>query len=128
MLGFPSVIFWALLGGYAYTQKTGTWEDWNFLLAFACLLGMTTFSALAANALKTKKEELGEGDEFIDEGKDDLKFIDEKGSESGGRDGSSGSWEGRDEDYQRRRRVQGVRDRAMKRRSNIRPSKEDFRI
>ena len=70
MLGFPCAMFWALFGGYCYQQSITTWDIY-FLTAFASLLGMTVFSMLAANGLKTKKEELAEGDELIDEADDD---------------------------------------------------------
>jgi hypothetical protein len=77
MLGFPSAIMWALLGGYSYTQSTVPWGDIYFYLFIATLIGMTPFSMFAAYGLRTKKEDLKEGGEYIDEGKDDLQFIDE---------------------------------------------------
>jgi hypothetical protein len=77
MLGFPAAIMWALLGGYCYTQSTVPWGDIYFYLFVASVLGMTPFSMFAAYGLRTKKEELKEGGEYIDEGKDDLRFIDE---------------------------------------------------
>jgi len=83
MLGFPAAIFWAILGGYAYTESTTAWGDWQFYLAFACLLGMTTFSAFAAYGLRTKKGEEKEGEGFIDEGREDIRFIDEGEPEEG---------------------------------------------
>ena len=66
MLGFPCGIFWALLGGHAYTLSTTTWDIEYFI--FFSSMGMLIFSILAAYGLRTKKEELAEGDEFIDEG------------------------------------------------------------
>jgi len=83
MLGFPCVIFWAILGGYAYTESTTAWGDWQYYLFFASAFGMTIFCALAMYALRSKKEEKAEGDEYIDEGKDDIRYIDE-GSPSEG--------------------------------------------
>ena len=81
MLGFPCGIFWAILGGYAYTQTASFWPptDIYAFLGIACLLGMLPFSIFAAFGLRTKKEELADGDEFIDEGGGDrdVKFIDE---------------------------------------------------
>ncbi len=76
MLGFPSAIFWAILGGYCYTLSTATWDLYYFF--FFASMGMAIFSVIAMYALRTKKEELAEGDEFIDEGKDNMTFIDEK--------------------------------------------------
>ena len=75
MLGFPCLIFWAVLSGYCYQQSTVTWDI--YYLTFFGAIGMAIFSPFAAYGLRTKKEELKEGDEFIDEGKDDLQFIDE---------------------------------------------------
>lgn len=76
MLGFPCLIFWAILGGYCYQQSTATWDIY-YLLFFASF-GMAIFSAFSAHALRTKKEEAEEGDLYFDEGgDDDVKFIDE---------------------------------------------------
>ena len=77
MLGFPCLIFWSIMGGYCYQQSTATWDI--YYLTFFGSFGMGIFSMFAAYALRTKKEEAAEGDEFIDEGKDDIKFIDEDG-------------------------------------------------
>ena len=111
MLGFPSAMFWAIMGGYCYTQSTATWDIWYFLF-FASAFGMTIFCALAAFALRTKKEEEAEGDEFIDEGKEDLHYIDEGKSEeeNPARSGMS-------------ERTKGIRGRAKERRSGKRRSK-----
>ena len=80
MLGFPCGLFWAILGGYAYTQSTTPWGDWQYFLFFASM-GMVVFSIFAAYALRTKKQEAVEGDLYFDEGGDaDVKFIDEGGS------------------------------------------------
>jgi len=76
MLGFPCVMFWAITGGYCYTQSTATWDIW-YLLFFASTFGMTIFCALAMYGLRTKKEEQEEGDQLIDEGGDETQFIDE---------------------------------------------------
>jgi hypothetical protein len=110
MLGFPCFIFWALLGGYSYTLSTATWDIY-YLLFFASLLGMAPFSAFAAYGLRTKKEDLADGDEFIDEGKDDLKFIDE-----GGKSSESGQEQVPETES---RYALSVRDRANKRRAGI---------
>ena len=99
MLGFPCAIFWALFGAYNYTLSTSDWDIY-FLVAFASLLGMVSFSMFAAFALRTKKEEAIEGDQFMDEGgDDDVTFIDEKKKETG-----------------ESRRVRVVRENAEKRR------------
>ena len=113
MLGFPCVIFWAVLGGYAYVESAGAWTDWQFFLAIGCLLGMVPFSAFAAYGLRTKKEDVADGDEFIDEGKDDVRFIDEKGNGAGEPVGVGIDTEDSDRPS---RHVQAIRDRAAKRR------------
>lgn len=78
MLGFACVLFWAVIGGYAYTLSSTPWGDWQFLLSMSCLMGMIPFCAFAAFGLRTKKEKKAEGDQWMDEGGDkDVKFIDE---------------------------------------------------
>ena len=105
MLGFPCAMFWAIMGGYCYTQSTATWDIWYFLF-FASAFGMTIFTMLAAFALRTKKEEVAEGDELIDEGTEDLHYIDEgKSTETENPEGSQMS-----------SRTRGVRGRAKQRR------------
>ena len=76
MLGFPCVIFWALVGGQAYTLSATPWGDIYYYLFYASLFGMTTFTALAAFGLREirdtiAEEELETGDEgkYFDEGK-----------------------------------------------------------
>ena len=85
MLGFPSAMFWFILGGYAYTQSTTPWGDWQFYLFFASSFGMTIFTAFAAYGLREKRdtiadEEMDETDKVVlaeeDTGNDDL-FFDE---------------------------------------------------
>ncbi len=75
MLGFACVIFWSILGGYAYTISVYTWDPYYFI--FFASFGMAIFCALAMYALRSKKEEEEEGEEYIDEGKDDIRYIDE---------------------------------------------------
>ena len=75
LLGSPSGMFWGILGGHAYTLSTAEWDIYYFM--FFASMGMLIFCIFAAFILKTKKQEIEEGEEFIDEGKDDLQFIDE---------------------------------------------------
>ena len=112
MWGFPCAIFWAILGGYAYVETTGFWppQDWQAFLAIGSLLGMVPFSVIAAYALRTKKEELAAGEEYIDEGKDDVKFIDEG-------KGTSKDSELEPDEEKPSKRTRGIRDRADKRRT-----------
>lgn len=85
MLGFPCVIMWAILGGYCYTQSTTPWGDWQYYLAFASLLGMTTFCAFGAFGLREKRDTIGDDDmehgdsgKYIDEGdKEKDVYLDE---------------------------------------------------
>lgn len=68
MLGFPSAIFWGVLGGYAYLQSVETW-DWRYLLFFACI-GMVIFCMLAAYTLRKKdlsEPDVDKGTQYIDE-------------------------------------------------------------
>ncbi len=68
MLGFPSAIFWGILGGFSYQQSSTTW-DWQYTLFFSAM-GMVIFCLFAAYALR--KSDLAGPDadkgEFIDEG------------------------------------------------------------
>ena len=111
LLGFPSVIFWAIAGGEAYTLSTATWDIYYFIF-FACM-GMTIFSALAMYALRTKKEEIQEGEGFIDEVKDTTKYLDEGKDEqeegSGGKSRLESAVEGR----ARKRREQGIKKKRL---------------
>jgi len=98
MLGFPCLIFWAILSGHFYQLSTTTWDI--YYLAFFGSIGMAIFCAFAAYGLRTKKEEKQVGDELIDEGKDTTKFIDEGETEEEGIG----------------RRAKAVRERAARRR------------
>ncbi len=116
MLGFPATLFWALFGGYSYSLSDAAWDIY-FLVAFGSLLGMAIFSAFAAYALRTKKEEAKEGDLYFDEGGDkDVKFIDEGGNK-GDKDTETES--GTDEEKPSKR-TRDIRDRANRRRASLR--------
>lgn len=103
MLGFPSALMWAILGGYAYTQSEATW-DINYLLFFASM-GIMIVCLFAMYALRTKKEEEAVGDQLIDE---DKEFLDE--DEPKGELGES-------EEEGTSRRAKAVRNRAKNRRT-----------
>lgn len=77
MLGFPSAIFWGVLGGYSYLQSTTTW-DWQYILFFASM-GMAIFSILAAYTLRKKDLSGPDADKgaFIDEKTQSASEIDE---------------------------------------------------
>ena len=104
MLGFPCLIFWAIASGQAYMLSAAVWDIYYFI--FWGSIGMAIFSPFASFALRTKKENLQEGDEYIDEGKDDLHYIgDEQESKNDGTDAPSEST-----------RRQALHERAAKRR------------
>ncbi len=77
MLGFPCAIFWALLGGYAYTHSVYDWDTYYFL--FFASFGMMIFCTFAAFALRASDDTKTDEDEYLDEEKDKTKYIDEKG-------------------------------------------------
>ena len=68
MLGFPSGIFWAVLGGYSYQRSLTTW-DWQYLVFFAAM-GMVIFAIFAAYGLRKSDLSGPDADKgaFIDEG------------------------------------------------------------
>jgi len=69
MLGFPAAMFWAIFGGYCYTQSTATW-DMYYLLFFASSFGMTIFCILAMFGLRHRDIQEKTADEtavYIDE-------------------------------------------------------------
>lgn len=94
LLGFPSAIFWAIAGGYSYSQSTALWDIYYFI-AIASLLGMTIFCVLGMYALREKRDSYGDESmersdgQFIDEGKNDNalgsdKAIDAQHSQANG--------------------------------------------
>ena len=112
MLGFPCGIAWFIAGGLCYVSSAADW-DMDFISAFSWFF-MGVFTIYAAFGLKTKKEELDIGGEYIDEGKDDLQFIDENGNGNKGSDKSS-SIDADEEKPRRSARV--IRERADRRRT-----------
>ena len=68
MLGFPSAIFWAIMGGVFYNQSEATWDI--YYLVFFAAMGMTIFAMFAAYGVR--KQDLSGPDadkgRFIDEG------------------------------------------------------------
>lgn len=112
MLGFPSAIFWALTGWQAYTISTTAWDFYS-TLGFACIAGMTVFSFTAMYALRTKKEDIESGDEYIDEGEEPEVFIDEGGKDETAQVKGESRRVNRIRDNAERRRVkrkEGIRD------------------
>ena len=103
MLGFPSGIFWAILGGHAYTVSIATWDIYYFL--FFASFGMAIFCMYAAFALREEKDTETDEGEYLDEGKDKTQYIDEVKTD----EGQSGMG----------RRTKGVRARAKARRGGL---------
>ena len=56
MLGFPCTLFWLILGGYAFTESTTAWGDWQFYLGFGSIAGMAIFTTLVAYVLREKPD------------------------------------------------------------------------
>ena len=102
MLGFPSLIFWAIAGASAYQMKTGTWDDIYFYIAFISLFGMTLFTGFGAYGLREKKDVEADKGELIDEEIDDEPYDDGMGV---------------DEERKPSKQTQAVRDRAEARRT-----------
>lgn len=78
LLGFPSAIFWGILGGYAYQRSLVTW-DWLYILFFGAM-GMVIFAMFAAYALRNRDLAGPDADRgpFIDEGgSPERSYIDE---------------------------------------------------
>lgn len=110
VLGFVSAILWWLVGATFYQIPDMFDSDWFWvvnwwrLIAFAFFL-IGALMPFAAYALRTKKEEDAEGGGYIDEGKDDIQFIDEGGKDT-------------DDDEEKPSSARkALRDRADKRRS-----------
>lgn len=108
MLGFPSAIFWAITGGYAYTESTAIWDIYYYIF-IASLLGMTIFCILAMYGLREKRDTIAE--EAM--GRGEGKFIDEESEKISKTDELFSI----DSDAKPSRRVQELRKRAEDRRS-----------
>ena len=52
LLGFPSAIFWFILGGHAYQLSTATWDIEYFIFFAGMFMGV--FSAYAAFAVRKR--------------------------------------------------------------------------
>ncbi len=110
MLGFPCVIFWAVMGADAYTLSTAVWDIY-YVMFFACTLGMTVFSALAMYGLRPRDD--------VSPAMEEHTYIDEKNKKE---------TEPQEPDYDMdetppSRRVVKLRQRAAERRSGIVKSK-----
>ena len=117
MLGFACLIFWAIMGAYAYTVSVTTWDIYYFLF-FACLVGMVPFTALAAWGLREPRDTLAdeELDEEVRDTEKEEKYIDE-GSKVGEIDKL---FSVESEESKPSTRTEALRDRAKKRRTRDR--------
>ncbi len=124
MLGFPAAMFWAVFGGYCYTQSTATWDIY-YLLFFASTFGMTIFCMLAAYGLRRRDIEPRKGD-WLDSGK----YIDGEGSEGLGQDKDEGDGDGSEEGLGEKprpsARARELRERAARRRTGVMRKKVDY--
>jgi len=113
MLGFPSTIFWAILGGHCYQESVATWDI--YYLIFFASMGMAIFCMYAMYGLR--EQDLSEPD--ADKGKyfDEVKEPDLRGNI----DKPEGSYadEGKVflDETKSSDRVKGLRMRATKRRT-----------
>ncbi len=129
MLGFPCAIFWAILGGHAYTQSVIDWD--LFYLVFFGSMGMTIFSVIAMYGLRTKKQEIQDGDPFLDERGEDDRYFDEGRNLEGQADPSMEIAEAGDSmrfsaGGGRFKKSRGVRNRAAERRTRRAKKRGDF--
>ena len=114
MLGFPSAIFWAILGGYCYQQHTTTWD--LYYIFFFSNMGMAIFSMYAAFTLRKSDLDAKKSD-WLDAGG----FIDEEGKPKNGESGSLAEGKDRDvfidEPGPPNKRTLALRKRAAERRT-----------
>ena len=78
LLGFACGMFWAIFGGYCYTQSVNDWDIYYFLF-FASAFGMVIFTIYSAFALREKRDSIA--DEELEKGEGE--FIDEKPEDTG---------------------------------------------
>lgn len=110
MLGFPSAIFWAILGGHSYLESTATWDI--YYLIFFASMGMAIFSMYACYALRSvdlSEPNPDKGKYFDEEKEPDLR---------GNIDKPEGSYIDESKLGKPSKRVQGLRERASKRRTS----------
>lgn len=110
LLGFPSAIFWMILGAHSLTLSTTPWGDVYYFLFIASALGMTIFCILAQFALREKPDREAEGTE------EESLYIDEKGSEDDITRHDRGG-EDLDAEAEPSKRTKALRARAEKRRT-----------
>lgn len=115
LLGFPSAIFWAILGAFAYSQSTTPWGDWQYFLFFSSM-GMCIFSMYAAYALRKRDLEPKQPDW---DDYDEYSVARSAKRKQGGNGHDDTSDLSADIEFEETpsRRVREIRDRASRRRS-----------
>ena len=118
MLGFPSAIFWAILGGHCYQESAATWDI--YYLIFFASMGMAIFCMYSMYALRPS--DLSEPD--ADKGKyfDEVEEPDLRGnidkSEGKYADEQRGAFFDETKSPKPSDRIKRLRDRATKRRTS----------
>lgn len=113
MLGFPCTIFWGLVGGQAYTLSVAAWDIY-YILAFACLLGMTTFCAVGAYGLREKRDTIADAEMDDEEGEPEKGYIGERDNGSNKLFSTEPA-----EEEKTNLRTKDLRERARKRREHV---------
>lgn len=74
MLGYPGLIFWALVAGQAYEASTVMWDVYYIL--FIASIGMVIFSGFAMYGLRERRDTIADR-EMDEEGPGEGSYIDE---------------------------------------------------
>lgn len=77
LLGFPAALFWALGGAQAFVISTVAW-DLMFNIGFGATLGMISFSALGAYAVREKRDSIADDEIDAEPDTEDEPYADEK--------------------------------------------------
>ena len=118
MLGFPSAIFWAILGGHCYLESAATWDI--YYLIFFASMGMAIFCMYAMYGLR--EQDLSEPNP--DKGKyfDEMKELDLQGNidkpEGKYGDEKPGAFFDETNPGKLSKRVKRLRERATRRRTS----------
>ncbi len=120
MLGFPCLIFWAILGGDSYQLSAAAWDI--YYLVFFASMGMAIFTGYAAFTLR-KRDLNAPKKDWLDSGK----FIDEGRSKGDGNLAEKSEGGYIDEETTPSRRTQDLHDRADARRSGKRINWREFK-
>lgn len=117
MLGFPSTIFWAILGGHCYQESASTWDI--YYLIFFASMGMAIFSMYAMYGLREQDLAMPDADKgkYYDEEKEaDLRGDIEVGKEAPV-DEKQGAYFDENDPSKPSARAKALRERAKRRRT-----------